>query len=85
MIAVNHQESDTAARAEAKAHKGNHQQGTRIGKMIQTGRGKGTGIGIELMIWKVKGGRGIAMKRVGVESVTIMVEVGIETERGGDE
>lgn len=86
MIAVNLQESDTAARAEARAHNGKHQLGTRSGEMILTGREKGTGIEIDLMIWKVRGGRGITMKRVGVKSgmITIEREVEKEIEIGGD-
>ncbi|KDP33500.1 hypothetical protein JCGZ_07071 [Jatropha curcas] len=47
---------------------------------------EGTGIEIKLMIWKVKSGRGIAVKRVEVESgiITTGIKVEKEIELGGD-
>lgn len=86
MVAMNLQESDTAVRAGVRAHNANHQPETGRGKMIQTGIGKGTGIEIELMIWKVKGGSRIAVKKAEVESGMIMTEreAGKEIGIGGD-
>jgi len=84
MIIMNPQESDTAVKAEAKAHKENYHLGTERGDMTQTRTGKGIGKEIGAITWKVKDGTEITEKRVEAKSGMIMTETEAETGIGGD-
>lgn len=83
-IIMNPRESDTAVKAEAKAHKENYHLGTWRGDVTQTRTGKGTGKETGVIIWKVKEGTRIAKKRVEAKRGMIMTEAEAETGIGGD-
>ena len=73
------QESGISVKVEMRALHGNHQIETGIEKMIQKRTVKGTGIEIDLMIWKVKGGEigsETVVKRVEAEKGMTMTGIG---------